>query len=429
MNATQAAGGSGVRQTFGESPLAAKTVLAGVLINRLGGFLNIFLVLFMASRDYSTAQAAIALSAYGAGAIAGVLAGGALANWLGARNATVISMAASSVLTVALLYLPSYWLLIATIVVIGAASQLHRPASATLLSALTPQDRQVMIFAMYRFCLNLGATAAPLVGFALYNLDRQQYGLLFWAEGLVALAYAALAFVALPARVPRDRSRSQHEDAPSGGYLAVLRDRRYRLYLVATFFHAAVYVQYLSTLPLDITAAGIGIVWYTVAVSLNGLMVIVFELPLTKVTQRWPLRVTIGLAFALLAAGVAFYGLPPAPAVIIAATLIWSLGEVLGAPAVFAYPAVVAQDHLRGHYIGSFQFMFALGSAIGPMVGGWLFVRLGHQVWPVLACGSVIATACGLAAVRGAPRPAGAAPGPRRAPRPTTATTGFSEHA
>ena len=70
-------------------------------------------------------------------------------------------------------------------------------------------------------------------------------------------------------------------------YLRMLRDWRYTLYLLAIGVHSAVYVQYLSTLPLNIKAAGIAISWYTLAIALNGLIVIAFELLVTKVTQSW----------------------------------------------------------------------------------------------------------------------------------------------
>src|SRR5439155_4775737 len=124
-------------------------------------------------------------------------------------------------------------------------------------------------------------------------------------------AYAVLAWIALPAREPRRTGKAVTARAgPEGGYLAVFRDRRYVLYLVAMFVHTMVYVQYLSTLPLDVHAAGLEVFWYTVAVSLNGFIVIAFELLLTKITQNWPFKVTIGLAFGLLGTGVAFYALP-----------------------------------------------------------------------------------------------------------------------
>jgi predicted MFS family arabinose efflux permease len=187
----------------------------------------------------------------------------------------------------------------------------------------------------------------------------------------------------------------------------MLRDRRYTRYLIAAFCHSAVYVQYLSTLPLDVQAERLAIFWYTLAVSLNGFIVIAFELLVTKLTQNWPMRLSIGLALGLLGVGVAFYGLPMAPAVILGGTLIWSLGEIAGGPATFAYPGIAAPPGLKGHYIGSFQFMFGLGTAVGPVLGGWLFIQLGHGAWPVLAIGSVLATALAVSAVRPAHAEAG----------------------
>jgi MFS family permease len=315
------------------------------------------------------------------------------------------------VLILSLLYLHDYLLLLLAVGVVGLVSQIFRPASATLLSELTPESRQVMIFAMYRFGLNVGTTAAPLLGYALYNFDHQRFTLLFWGEALVALVYAALALVALPRRTSPTAGADAVAATAAGGYLEVLRDRRYVLYLIATLFNAGIYTQYLSTLPLDVEAEGVPVFWYTVAVALNGVMVIVFELPLTKLSQKWPLKLTIGLAMLLVGVGMGCYGLPLGPVVIIVGTLIWTTAEVIGAPTVFAYPAMAGPAHLRGRYIGSFQFMFGLGTAAGPMVGGALFTVLGHQVWWVIALGALVSAPCGMAAVRSSKGSSAAKPG------------------
>ncbi|MFD4986144.1 MFS transporter [Streptomyces sp. NPDC058372] len=388
--------------TFRDSSAAVKTILAGVLLSKLGGFLNVFIVLYLTYRGYSESDAAWALGAYGAGGVAGVLLGGTLADRLGARNATVLGMGGTAVLTAALLYLPSYPTLVVAIVLASLMAQLYRPAAAALLSGLTSGSNQVVIFGMYRWCLNVGAMAAPMVGLGLYHLDGESYTLLFWGEAVIALAYALVAAAVLPRRVASEGGddSTEEEGSATDGYRAMFRDRRYMLYLTATFFNAIVYVQYLSTLPLDVAAHNIDLFWYTAAVSLNGFMVILFELPLTKWTQLWQRRVTIAVSFLLVGLGVALYGLPLGAAVIMGATLVWTLGEIIGGPAFFAHPAEAGPAHLRGRYIGSFQFMHALGTAIGPVLGGLLFVRMGHSVWPLLGAIGVIGAVLGVAAVR-----------------------------
>jgi MFS family permease len=410
MAETEAVTDAGIWATFRDSPRAVKTILCGVMVNRLSGFLNIFLVLLLTARGYSTGQAVVAVGVYGAGGIVGSLIGGALADRLGPRNATVISMAGTSVLTASLLFLPSYALALAAVALVGLSAQIFRPASATLLSELTADHRQVMIFAIYRFGLNVGAVAAPLIGFGLYNLDHQRYTLLLLGEAVIAMTYAVFAWLLLPARAAHhDAAPAGGGDIGSAGYLAVLRDRRYVLFLLATFLNTAVYVQYLSTLPLTVNAAHLKIVWYTLAVSLNGFVVIAFELLATKVTQGWATRLPIAVGLALIGTGVAIYGLPMVPAVILAGTLVWSLGEIISGPSLFAYPAIAGRGPLKGRYIGSFQFVFGIGSTAGPLIGGWLFIQIGQAVWPVLAVGSLVAAASMLVAVRGpsgAPEPA-----------------------
>ena len=446
MNRNKPAGQRiGIWSTFRQAPLAARTVLGGVFISRLAGFLNIFLVLYLVSRGYSNSKAVVALGAYGAGAVFGSLAGGGLSTRLGSRTTTVVSLAGASLVLVSVLYLPSYGLILGAVALAGLAAQVFRPASSALLSLLTPDDRQVMVFAIYRFGLNLGAMAAPLLGYGLYHLGGQSYTLLFWGEALAALVYATLAWITLPSRAAEHAAHEQalpdsQASAASaadgaqaagsagkpaksvgGGYRAVLRDRRYSLYLLAILIHSTVYVQYISTLPLDIHTAGISVLWYTLAVALNGLVVITLELPLTRLTQSWPARVPITTAVLALGIGVACYGLPLSAAVILGGTLIWSLGEIIGGPAMFAHPAIAAPAALKSRYLAGFQFMFGLGTAIGPILGGWLFTTIGHRVWPILAAGSGVAALCAFLAVRptrsdgqrsasSSPMPADAAP-------------------
>jgi MFS family permease len=92
-------------------------------------------------------------------------------------------------------------------------------------------------------------------------------------------------------------------------------------------------------------------------------------------------------------------------------------GEIIGGPAVFADPGTVAPAHLRSRYIGGFQFLYALGAALGAVVGGTLFVRMGHGVWPVLGLVGVLAATLGVMSVR---PPGTVRPAPRPLPEPTS---------
>jgi predicted MFS family arabinose efflux permease len=395
---------AGIWATISESPRAAKVILLGVLINRLTGFLNIFLVLFLYAEGHGAGRTAIAVGLYGAGSVISYLIGGTLTASLGTRNLTLISVVCSAALIFGLLTVTDFGAILVMVILAGMASQVYWPASVTMLTDLTPDDRQVMIQAMYRFAVNVGSAAAPLLGFALYHLDHQRYTYVFATQALLGLVYGAVVAVTLPRRDRPEPATAADGVRPGArlgaSYVAVLRDSRFVMFLVSVFLAFGVYTQYLSTLPLDIAASGLPVFWYSLAVSLNGIVVILFELPLTKVAQRLPIKPVVLVAFALVGIGMATYGLPLAPAVIVVGTLLWTAGEMIGGPRVFSYPVVVAPPALKPYYISAFQFTFGLSNAAGQAAGVALFAALGHGVWPVLALGSVLAMVFAAVALR-----------------------------
>ena len=373
--------GTGVLATLRGAPTPVRALLAGVLVNRLGRFLQVYLVLFLTERGFSAAQAGLALGGYGAGSVAGVLVGGVLADRLGARRSTLLSMLGSAGLLLAMAAVRNYAVLLTVVVLVGVTTQVFRPAAAALLAELTPRHRRVMIFAVYRLAFGIGNTAAPLLGAALLVVS---YDLLFVVEAAACVAFAAVAAVALPRRSagpagPGDPGRS----GGSGGYGAVLADRRYLLFLAALFCNMTAYMQAVAVLPLAMRSAGLATGWYSAALTLNGLLVITCQLPATRVVQRWPTRSVLIAGFLLLGGGHLLYGLPYGAAVFLVGTLVWSVGEIVGGPTMAAYPSLAAPEQLRGRYQGAAQAAYGLATALGPFLGVLLWDAIGPASWVV----------------------------------------------
>jgi MFS family permease len=378
---------TGVWVTIREAPAAVKALLIGNFVNKLGWFLQVFLVLFLTtSKGFSDVQAGTALGVYGGGTVVGLIIGGSLSDKIGPRAAVLISMFGMAGFVLAIAYVPSYTAILVVVALAGAVGQFYRPASAALLTELTPKHRQVMIFAVYRLTMNVGATAAPLVGAALVAIS---WDLLFIGEALAALAYAAVAIIALPKRrtaaVDESVQDVPAEPAAAGNYLTVLRDYKYVLFLACMFINAAIYMQYLVVLPLHMKADGLSTWWFSAVVALNGFIVITNELLVTKVVQHWAPKLVVIAGFVLLGGGLAFYALPGGVAIFVIGTLLWTLAEIIAGPTMFAYPGMAAPPHLLGRYVGSAHAMFGLGSALGPFLGVWIWNNSGTDVW--LWCG------------------------------------------
>ena len=100
--------------------------------------------------------------------------------------------------------------------------------------------------------------------------------------------------------------------------------------------------------------------------------------------------------FVLLGAGYSAYTLPMGVAAFVIGTVAWTAAEIIAGPTMFAYPGLVAPDHLRARYIGATQVMFSLGGVIGPTLGVASYAAFGDRTWLLSGVLSLLALAAAL---------------------------------
>src|SRR5262249_34054131 len=279
-----------LRMTFPDQlrtfPPAAWILFGGVFVNRFGTFVVPFLVVYLTRLGYSAAQAGIALGAYGAGHVIASSLGGHLADRIGRRNTIVLSMFGSAAAMLALSQARSFGAVIAITFVAAATGELYRPASHALIGDLIEPEYRVLAFGLYRFAVNLGFAAGPAAaGF----LAERSFFYVFLGDALTSAAYGVIALFALPHGL---RSDPKSERAGEALRLAA-RDVPFLFFLLATLCYGLVEMQTLSTFALYVTGTGFSTRLYGMLLSLNGVLIIAFELAITNWTQRMPPRPVI----------------------------------------------------------------------------------------------------------------------------------------
>jgi MFS family permease len=373
-------------------------LLCGNVLNKVTGFLQVFLAFYLTRRGFSAPQVGLALSALAAGGIIGTVSAGSLTDRFSSRSLIAASLAASGALTASLAFATRPAVIMALLALGGATSQASRPAVSSLLAGLTPDEHRVMIFALYRLSFNLGLTIAPLLGAVLAT--RTSFSWLLVGDGATAMVFALVVLALLPDARPDHRPAAAGAAAavPTVSYRGVLQDRRYRWFLAALFLSAVVYVQHVSTLPLQLVHNGSGAGVFGVLVAINAFLVLVAELPVTRIVQRWAPGLAVGIGFALVALGLTLYAGPSAFGWLVLATVVWSTGEIVATPTAMAHPTRAASPELVGRYVGLAEGVQTLGYALGPVLGTAAFAWLGRGVW--WACGITGAVAA-LSVVRG----------------------------
>lgn len=333
-------------------PVAA--LAAGAFVNRIGTFVPVFLPLIMRARGYSPGNASVAMAFYGGGMLVSSLVGGQLADRVGRRWTICMSAFGAAG---ALLGLAQLHQLAATCALGSAAGLLsgaYQPAAAALLADLTQPAQRVVAYGVYRTAVNAGIAVGGVVAGLLASVS---YTWIFVTDASSSVVFGILALTLLPRRsgAPKADSRDGRPDP--------IRDRRFLLLLTATTLIAFVFYQYQAGLPvhlrrLDFSPALLGIL-----MSVNGLLVAGAQLPVSAWARRHDV---MPWGFLLVGTGFAFTGAATSVPLLVVSVIIWTIGEMIMAPAAMSRIAEMAPGGSQGRYQGAFAFTLASGQLTAP---------------------------------------------------------------
>jgi predicted MFS family arabinose efflux permease len=213
---------------------------------------------------------------------------------------------------------------------------------------------------------------------------------------VTSAAFGIIALVALP----HGTRTARHEEAhlPTAR-TTILADRGFLLFLGAVLITGAVYSQNVSTMPLHIRDAHYSPSTYGFLQAMNGVLIVLFELPVIAWTQRRDRLRMVALGHLLI--GLAFASLVFADTLplIVAMVVLWTLGEMIESPIASAVAADRAPAHARGRYQSAFGSMYGIAWILGPMLGTIAYANP-TVLWSACGILGVVAAAISLAAGR-----------------------------
>ena len=354
-------------------PRPAWIVFGGVFVNRFGSFVLPMLTLYLTKAGFSPFRAGLAVGAYGGGHLVASMLGGHLADRLGRRNTIAVSMFGSAVAMLALSQAHTYAPIVALTFLAGIFAEMYRPASVALVTDLVPAENRVIAFGVYRFAVNLGFAAGPAT--AGFLADRS-FLFAFLGDAVTSVAYGLIALSLLPHGV-----RSEAKDEGAGALHVIARDRPFLLFLGATVLITLVEFQFISSLALHVTGHGYSATVYGVLISMNGALIVCFELAITNFVQRFPLLRAVAVGYLFAGIGFALTGLAHTIPALAATVVIWTMGEMIGMPPASAYVASVAPERYRGRYMGMLSVAWSIGMLAGPPLGTLVFERNAAALW------------------------------------------------
>jgi MFS family permease len=370
---------------FGGLPRPFWILFAGTLLNRAGGFVLLFLAVYLTDvRRLSAAHAGLIVSAYGVGAMTAGPVAGAISDRIGRRVTLIVSLLAGGASMVILGLVPT-GSLFAMAAITGMLYETYRPVAAATIADVVEPDHRPRAYSLNYWAVNLGASVAPLLGSAIV---ARSYDWMFLADGLTTAAYGVLLLVALPETRPT-AARLDHRT----GAAAILADRTLLMFCLLTFGLHVVFFQFFVALPVDMRAHGVSTREYGLLMVINPVLVVLLQIPAGELIAGLRRGRVLSLASLLVGAGFGCMAWSRSRIAYAAGILLFTIGEILFAPASVSLVADMSPPEHRGAYQGAFALAFTTAFAVAPAAGGYVMTLAGAP-WLWLACvvtGAVVA--------------------------------------
>ncbi|WP_406066154.1 MDR family MFS transporter [Micromonospora sp. NBC_00860] len=367
---------------------------SATLVNRMATFVYPFLGIYLTTElGYSATTAGLVLATFGIGSVAGSLIGGELSDRIGRRPTMAGAQFLAAVSTAIMGFTPNGATIAVLVFFMGLGVSASRPAVQAMIVDIVPQKDRVRAFSVNYWAVNIGfGFSAVVAGY----LVHEGYLWIFLGDAVTTLICAVVMWVRLPETRPeRADTASSGTQVPSSRQ--VFRDSRFMTFCLLALGVWLMMFQGWSILPVDMAGRGISTQAYGLIIALNGIVIVLLQIPVTALVKGRKLGLALVLTFSavLLGAGFGLTGLAGTSLIFSAlCVVIWTLGEILYAPASSAAVGDLAPTQARGRYQGVYSLSASVASVLAPLLGGLVLDHWGgHVLWSLCAAVGAVAAA------------------------------------
>jgi len=359
------------------------------LINRAGAMVFPFLTIYLTHNlGFTLKEAGLIMTFFGFGSILGSYIGGWLTDRIGSYQVQFWSLLLSSLTILALLYAKSFWALAAVAFTFSTIADAFRPANKVAVADYSQPENLTRSFALLRLAVNLGFAIGPAMGGLV--AAWKGYDWLFYIDAFTCFFAAILFRITLKnnSKEKRKQNKEEKEDTPAAHKNSPYQDKIFLLFLVIIALLAFAFFQLFYTVPLFYKQElGLGEGQIGLLMSLNGIIIVVFEMPLVYlVEQHYSKFTSMALGAILIGLGFLIFSFPLLGLGIAAlGVCCLTMGEIFYMPFASAYVATRSSNHNRGEYMALYVIAWSIASVVAPLSGMYISETFGfNSLWVLL---------------------------------------------
>jgi MFS family permease len=317
--------------------------------------------------------------------ILGNMAGGNLADRLGRRPVMLAGASLQTIMFAFFAMSSSPWMNYFAFLGVGLGGALYGPASDAMVADLIHKKERRQVFATFITFKNVGAVLGPALGALFFFHYRSE---LLWTCTAVLLLYSITIYFKISESVPNLTKKEVKINQISNsikeqwkGYGMIFRDKIFIFYLLGGVFSVIAIMQldlYLAIYVTNYVPSQLLFSWndwssiltstevFGWVLGLNGLLFVLFVMPVTKWLKNWSDRDVFILSAILTGTGMFFVGLTTNIWLLFFLTIIFTFGEIVRSPVINNFVSNYAPAHARGQYLGASNLQYTIGRFLAP---------------------------------------------------------------
>jgi MFS family permease len=241
-----------------------------------------------------------------------------------------------------------------------------RPVISAMVADFTSKERLMEAYGILRIGANMGWAAGPALGG--YLATFLPYGWLFGIAPLTCGIVFLIIFFFI-----RESSHGMSKGVGFRSMLTIANDRPFLIFVVINILLFIVMGQMVSTLSIfTVDMLGFPYAQFGLLLTLNGLIVIFFQYPMTLALRRVAKFRALILGSLLYMFGYLSLGWITQFGWALVAMAVITGGEIIHAPVSLSVIGELSPEDKRGRYMGLFGLSQTIGIAVGPLFGGVL---------------------------------------------------------
>ena len=241
-----------------------------------------------------------------------------------------------------------------------------RPVISAMVADFTSKEKLTEAYGILRIGANMGWAAGPAIGGFLATF--LPYGWLFGIAPLTCGIVFLIIFFFI-----RESSHGMSKGVGFRSMLTIADDRPFLVFAVISILLFIAMGQMVSTLSIfTVDMLGFSIAQFGLLLALNGLIVILFQYPMTLALRRIAKFRALMLGSLLYVFGYLSLGWITQFGWALVAMAVITGGEIIHAPVSLSVVGELSPEDQRGRYMGFFGLSQTIGIAVGPLLGGVL---------------------------------------------------------